>query len=110
MAGYDTNEYSLITKIRTHSEISVEVCNNQEKAKSAFEYIYYKSIEFKNFTQYIPDNSDANKLSNQMVEMVKQGKDLYDKGEVSSGFCKIRLNQINRSAEQIQKVIGGKPR
>lgn len=110
MAGYDTNEYALITKIRTHAELSNEICTDQEKAKNAFEYIHYKSVEFKNYTQYIPDNQDANKLSEQIVELSKQGKEQYSKGEVSTGFCKLKLQQINRTSEQIQKVIGSKPR
>lgn len=110
MAGYDTNEYKIVTEIRTISEVSQEQCTNSDVSKQIFEGIYIKSVEFKNFTQYIPKNEDAHKLSNNMVELAKQGKDQYEKGSVSAGFCKLKLQQINRTSEEIQKVIGSKPR
>jgi len=111
MAGYDTNEYALITKIRTHAELHVGMCSDQVVSKNTFDYLHYKSNEFKNFTQYIPDNENAFKLSEQIVELAKQGKDMYDKNDaVSAGFCKLKLQQISRSAENIQKVIGSKTR
>lgn len=111
MAGYDNEEYSLITKIRTHSQVQVQLCDDQQKAKETFEYIYYKSVELSNFTQYIPDNQDAYNLSKDMVKLSEQAKEMYNAGkDVSPGFCKLKMQQINRSAETIQKVIGSKPR
>lgn len=110
MAGYDTNEYKIINEIRTMSEVSQEECVNSDTSKQVFEGLYIKSVEFRNFTQYIPKNDDAHNLSSQMVELTKQGKEQYQKGAVSTGFCKLKLQQINRTSEQIQKVIGSKPR
>jgi hypothetical protein len=110
MAGYDNQEYAIITNIRTNAELNAGLCADQDKSKATFDYLHFKSVEFKNFTQYIPDNEDASKLSEQMVELAKQGKDQYEKGNVSAGFCKLKLQQINRTAETIQKVIGSKPR
>jgi hypothetical protein len=111
MAGYDNQEYAIITNIRTNAELNAGFCADQVKSKATFEYLHFKSVEFKNFTQYIPDNQDAHKLSDQMVELSKQGKEMYDKNDnVSAGFCKLKLQQINRTAETIQKVIGSKPR
>jgi hypothetical protein len=110
MAGYDNQEYAIITNIRTNAELNAGLCVDQVKSKATFEYLHFKSVEFKNFTQHIPNNQDAHKLSDQMVELSKQGKDQYGKGDVSTGFCKLKLQQINRTAETIQKVIGSKPR
>lgn len=111
MAGYDNNEYGLITNIRTVSEISVEHCDDQERSKVIFNNLHFKSVEFRNFTQHIPDNENANKLALDLVKLTEQGKDIYSKGtSVSAGFCKIKLQQINRSAEKIQQVIGSKAR
>ena len=110
MAGYDNQEYAIITNIRTNAELNVDLCTDQEKSKSNFNYLHFKSVEFKNFTQHIPDNQDAYKLSEQIVELAKEGKDQYEEGNVSAGFCKLKLQQINRTAETIQKVIGSKPR
>ena len=111
MAGYDNEEYSLITKIRTHSEVQVELCSDQTQSKNTFDYIYYKSIELSHFTQYIPDNQDAHNLAKDMVTLSKQAKDMYISGkEVSPGFCKLKLQQIVRVTNTAQKVIGNKPR
>lgn len=110
MAKYDTNEYRIITEIRTISEVSQEECVNSDVSKQIFEGIYIKSVEFRNFSQYIPKNKDANNLANSMVDLAKQGKEQYAKGSVSAGFCKLKLQQINRTSEEIQRVIGSKPR
>jgi hypothetical protein len=111
MAGYDNQEYAIITNIRTNAELNAGLCTDQVKSKATFDYLHFKSVEFKNFTQHIPNNQDAHKLSDQMVELSKQGKEMYDKNDnVSAGFCKLKLQQINRTAETIQKVIGSKPR
>lgn len=111
MAKYDNIEYALTNKIRTLSELAVEDCKDQNKSRDNFEGLYFIAVELRNFTQYIPDNPDANKLSSNLVELSKQGRDLYLKNSnVSESFCKLKLQQINRSAEVAQKVIGKKPR
>ena len=111
MANYDNIEYALTNKVRTVSEIAIEDCKDQNKSKDNFEGLYFISVELRNFTQYIPDNVDANKLANNLVELSKQGKEMYAKNTgVSEAFCKLKLQQINRSAEVAQKVIGKKPR
>ena len=111
MAKYDNIEYALTNKIRTLSELAVEDCKDQSKSRDNFEGLYFIAVELRNFTQYIPDNPDANKLSGNLVELSKQGREMYVKNSnVSEGFCKLKLQQINRSAEVAQKVIGKKPR
>ena len=111
MAKYDNLEYALTNKVRTLSELAVEDCKDQSKSKDNFEGLYFISVELKNFTQYLPDNPDAAKLAGNLVELTKQGREMYVKSPtVSEGFCKIKLQQINRSAETAQKVIGKKPR
>lgn len=111
MANYDNLEYGLVNKIRTLSELAAEDCKNPEISRENFEGIYYTSVELRNFTQYIPNNVDANKLANNLVELSKQGREMYVKSNsVSEAFCRVKLQQIGRSAEAAQKVIGSKPR
>jgi hypothetical protein len=111
MAGYDNVEYALVNKVRTFSELAVEDCSDIEKTKANVARIHGYALELKNFTQYIPDNEDANKLGNNLFQLTTQTKDYYAKNSiVSDSFCKMKLHQINRSAETIQKVIGKKPR
>ena len=111
MAGYDNVEYALVNKVRTFTELAIEECDNEEKTKSNVAKIYGYAVELKNFTQYIPDNEDANKLGNNLFQLTSQTRDHYAKNtNVSQSFCKLKLQQINRNAETIQKVIGSKPR
>ena len=111
MATYDTTEYALVNKIRTHSELAVYDCRNSMKSQINFIELHYASLELRNFSQYLPNNIDAYKLSGNLVDLTKQGAEAYDKSSnVSEIFCKHKLQQINRSAETAQKAIGNKPR
>ena len=111
MANYDNIEYGLTNKVRSLSELAIDDCKDHQISKENFEGIYFTTIELRNFTQYIPNNVDANKLASNLVELSKQGREMYAKSNsVSEAFCRIKLQQINRSAEMAQKVIGSKPR
>lgn len=111
MAKYDTNEYNLITEIRTIAETQTKACDDAQEGAFVFDLLVYKSTQVANFTQYIPDNEDAHKLAKNVVEIAKQGKEAYEKNDnVSSTFCKLKLKQIQRTAEMSQKVYGSKPR
>lgn len=111
MAGYDTTEYSLVNKIRTKAELSVEDCKDATKSKQNADDLYFTAVELKNFSENIPRNVDTAKLAGNLVELTKQGKEQYVKNpNVSETFCKLKLQQISRSAEVAQKVIGKKPR
>jgi len=111
MARYDNNEYYIITNIRTESEIGQQYCGDQAKAKVIFDKLYAESKLFLNFTENIPRNQDAHNLAKNLVELTTQGKKQYaDNETVSQGFCKLKLQQINRASESIQKVTGSKAR
>jgi hypothetical protein len=111
MAGYDTTEYALVNKIKTKAELSVEDCKDQKVSKQNMNDLYFIAVEMRNFSENIPRNVDTAKLAGNLVELTKQGKDLYAKdSNVSETFCKLKLQQIGRSAEVAQKVIGKKPR
>jgi hypothetical protein len=111
MANYDNVEYSITNKIRTVSELSVDECNDYEKSKTNFKTIHAHSLELKNFTEYIPNNEESKILGQKIEILAKQAKDHYDKNStVSESFCKLKLQQIIRSAETTQRVIGAKPR
>jgi len=111
MANFDSTEYALVNKIQTDSELAISDCSNQVKSKENTIKIYNTAVELKNYTQYIPNNNDANKLAGNLVELTTQGKDLYAKNTpVSETFCKLKLQQINRTSKTIQEVIGNKPR
>ena len=111
MAKYDTTEYSLVNKIKTKAELSVEDCKDVKKSKENAEILYFTAVELRNFSTNIPRNAETTKLAGNLVELTKQGKEQYAKdSNVSETFCKLKLQQIGRSAEVAQKVIGKKPR
>lgn len=111
MAGYDNVEYALVNKIRTISELGVKDCSDKNKSYGNFEGMYWTAVELRNFSQYIPRNTDTYKLTVNLVELTKQGRELYEKpAAVSETFCKLKLGQINRTAQIAQEVIGKKPR
>ena len=91
MASYDTTEYSLVNKIRTQ----------------AMKELYTTSLEFKNFAEYIPQNKATIDLSDKLYAMVEE---LYKRENPSPVYCKAKLNTIAKSAEEIQRVVGSKPR
>ena len=111
MANYDTTRYSLVNKIKTKAELSVEDCKDVKKSKENAEILYFTAVELRNFSTNIPRNAETTKLAGNLVELTKQGKEQYAKdSNVSETFCKLKLQQIGRSAEVAQKVIGKKPR
>jgi hypothetical protein len=111
MAGYDTTEYALVNRIKTQADLYAEDCKDSNKSKQNLDSLYFTTIELKNFATNIPRNEDTAKLAGNLVELTKQGKELYVKSpNVSETFCKLKLQQIGRSAEVAQKVIGKKPR
>ena len=111
MAGYDTTEYALVNRIKTQAELAVDDCKDVVKSKHNADNLYVTAVELKNFATNIPRNEDTAKLAGNLVELTKQGKEQYVKNpNVSETFCKLKLQQIGRSAEVAQKVIGKKPR
>jgi hypothetical protein len=111
MAGYDTTEYALVNRIKTQAELAVDDCKDAVKSKQNADNLYVTAVELKNFATNIPRNEDTAKLAGNLVELTKQGKEQYVKNpNVSETFCKLKLQQIGRSAEVAQKVIGKKPR
>jgi hypothetical protein len=107
MAHYDNQEYALINKIRTKAQVAQKSCDTPTALKSEIKEIVNTSLEFKNFTQYIPRNPEAYKMASQMVELSEQIK--FD-DKTSLIFCKMKLQQVERNAEKIQTVLGSKPR
>lgn len=110
MAKYDNVEYALTNKLRTMSQLGVETCKDYTTSKNNFNDLYTTAIELQNFSQYVPRNVDTQKITGNLVELTKQGKEMYTKETVSETFCKLKMQQINRASEVAQKVIGSKPR
>jgi hypothetical protein len=111
MAKYDTTEYALVNEIKTKTQIAEENCGNKLIVTSQVNDLYVKALEFKNFTMHIPRNKDAENLSVKLLSLTKDTKEYFNKTEnISPIFCKAKLQQIEKSADTIQQVLGSKPK
>lgn len=100
MANYDSFEYSLVNKVRTQAIVGDCSTDNVK-------HLYNTTIELKNFAQYIPRNDATIGLANHLYTIVDE---LHKRENPSPAYCKAKLNTIAKSAEEIQRVVGSKPR
>ena len=111
MAKYDTNEYFIVNDIKTKAQVAEENCSNQLLVVTQVNELYIKALEFKNFTSHIPRNKDTDNMSTKLLTLTKDTRDYFNKSEkISPIFCKAKLQQIVKSADIIQHVLGSKPR
>jgi hypothetical protein len=111
MAKYDTNEYFIVNDIKTKAQVAEENCGNQLLVTTQVNELYIKALEFKNFTMHIPRNKDTDNLSTKLLTLTKDTRDYFNKAEkISPIFCKAKLQQVIKSADTIQHVLGSKPR
>ena len=111
MAKYDTNEYFIVNDIKTKAQVAEENCGNQLLVVTQVNDLYIKTLEFKNFTSHIPRNKDTDNMSTKLLTLTKDTKDYFNKAEkISPIFCKAKLQQVVKSADTIQHVLGSKPR
>jgi hypothetical protein len=111
MAKYDTNEYFIVNDIKTKAQVAEENCGNQLLVIAQVNDLYIKTLEFKNFTSHIPRNKDTDNMSTKLLKLTKDTRDYFNKAEkISPIFCKAKLQQVVKSADTIQHVLGSKPR
>jgi len=111
MAKYDTNEYFIVNDIKTKAQVAEENCGNHILVVTQVNELYIKAMEFKNFTTHIPRKKDTDNMSTKLLTLTKDTKDYFNKAEkISPIFCKAKLQQVVKSADTIQHVLGSKPR
>lgn len=110
MARFDNNEYLLINKIRTEANLGAAKCGKPEVVAEV-DNIWRTTVELRNYTQSIPHNEEATKMSAELADIVKGLSDRYKGTEpVSMMYCTTKFSSIERNAVTIQNVIGKKPR
>jgi hypothetical protein len=112
MTGYDSNEYRIITEIRTDAGVYKEQCDSAEASRMNAMAISHKTMLFQNYESQIPRNSNGINASRELNKIAQGLKDRYnDKNTpVSVTFCRLKFTSIENSAETIQHVVGGRPR
>jgi hypothetical protein len=112
MTGYDSNEYRIITEIRTDAGIYKEQCDAAETSRMNAMALSYKTMLFQNYESQIPRNANGINASRELNKIAQGLRDRYnDKTtSVSPTFCRLKFTSIENSAETIQHVVGGRPR
>jgi len=107
---FDNNEYSQINSIRTVANLGAAKCGTPEVVP-VVDTLFYKSVEFKNYSSSIPHNEEVVKMSGELAEIIKGLNERYHgKEAVSPSYCTLKFGTIEKNAVTIQNVIGAKPR
>jgi len=110
MPKFDNNEYSQINSIRTVANLGAAKCGTAEVIP-VVDSLFYKSVEFKNYSASIPHNEEVIKMSGELAEIIKGLNTRYhEKDPVSPAYCTLKFGTIEKNAVTIQNVIGAKPR
>lgn len=110
MAPYDANEYMLITEIRTTAIQYRRQCDNPMLAPQNAQAMANRTELYEKYEEQIPRNDNGIKASRALNEIAQGLNTSYGKGPVSTVFCKLKYNNIEHSAELIQRVTAGRPR
>jgi len=112
MTGYDSNEYRIITEIRTDAGVYKEQCDAVEASRMNAMALSHKTMLFQNYESQIPKNSNGINASKELNKIAQGLRDRYnDKAApVGATFCRLKFTSIENSAETIQHVIGQRPR
>ena len=110
MAPYDANEYMQITEIRALAGQYRKQCDNPVLAPQNAQFIANKTDLFEKYEELIPRNENGYKASKALNEIAQGLNTAYAKGPVSATFCRLKYNNIEHSAELIQRVTAGRPR
>lgn len=110
MSKFDNVEYGKINSIRTDANLGAAKCGSPEVVH-VVDSLFYKSVEFKNYSSSIPHNEEVVKMSGELAEIIKGLNTRYhEKEPVSPSYCTLKFGTIEKNAVTIQNVIGAKPR
>jgi hypothetical protein len=110
MAPYDANEYLQITEIRAIAGQYRRQCDNLILASANAQAIANRTDLFEKYEELIPRNDNGFRAARALNEIAQGLNTAYAKGPVSPVFCKLKYNNIEHSAELIQRVTAGRPR
>ena len=106
--NYDVMEYNQITDIRTSAYLAKSKCSDPLEAVGPAISLSTKTLNFANYTQYRSDKPTA-AAAIKLNEIAQGLSDKFENDIVSSMFCKIKFEEVEKSAETMQKTIGAKP-
>lgn len=109
MAGYDANEYLLVTQIRTDAQVYKLQCDTPSAPANA-QAMALKTKLFQNYAEKIPRNENGYAAAEGLNEIAQGLNTAYRKGTPSPTFCRLKYGSIENAAFVIQHVVGDRPR
>jgi len=110
MAPYDANEYLLITEIRVMAGQHRQQCDSFNQSAVNTQIMANRTDLFEKYAELIPRNDNGYRAAQALNEIAQGLNTVYGKGIVSATFCRLKYNNIEHSAELIQRVTAGRPR
>lgn len=111
LAKFDTNEYGSVVDLRSYAQVVIPFCDEKVFDYDLVMQLHMLSTSMFNYAQFLPNNDDTIEMVKALHEIVQQFKAKYDTQEyVSNNYCRLKLQQIERSARRIQEAIGSKNR
>ena len=111
MAPYDPNEYKLITEVRVDAAFYRSQCDNPLLAPGNAQAISAKTNLFEKYQEMIPRNNNGYQSAKALNDITQGLSAQYSKSTtVSTVFCRLKYNTIEKSAESIQRTTAGRPR
>jgi hypothetical protein len=110
MAPYDANEYLLITEIRVTAGQYRQQCDSFNQSAVNAQNMVNRTQLYERYVEHIPRNDNGTRAARALNEIAQGLNTAYNKGIVSATFCRLKYNNIEHSAELIQRVTAGRPR
>ena len=110
MAPYDANEYLLITEIRVTAGQYRQQCDSFNQSAVNAQNMVNRTQLYERYVEHIPRNDNGTRAARALNEIAQGLNTAYAKGIVSATFCRLKYNNIEHSAELIQRVTAGRPR
>lgn len=111
MTKFDSNEYRQITEIRVDASIYKNQCANPILSQTNAIALAYKTELYEKYSQELPHNDNGYKAAKSLNEIAQGLATRYtESAPVSPLFCKLKLSNVENTAEIIQHVIGSRPR
>jgi hypothetical protein len=110
MTKYDPNEYRMITEIRYSAQQAKTQCNNTTLSQNNSVNLSTQTHIFVLYSEHVPSNDRVIAAANELDAIAQGLSNQYTKATVSTAFCRIKFENIETSADYMQKVIGARPR
>lgn len=109
-ANFDNNEYALVNRIYTLSEVYKIDCADPEKTKANFSTLSELSMELVNYSTDIPNNLDTVEMVVPLNKMISDANIKFKTEQHGPTYCKLKLDNIETSAGIVKGAIAKRRR